>query len=109
MRGIYVHAHAVSQILSAVEDRRPLIWWLPFWVDACFIWFWSIMGGLIVWRFSRPSQIIIITGIFLIFLYVVYWTIFLIGGWLPLIPSITALLVSSCSMGFLYFNHLKYR
>ena len=109
MRGIYVHAHAVSQILSAIEDRRPLIWWLPFLVDACFIWFWSIMGGLIVWRFSRPSQIIIITGIFLIFLYVVCWTIFLIGGWLSLIPSITALLVSSCSMGFLYFNHLKYR
>ncbi|NJK51709.1 MAG: CHASE2 domain-containing protein [Leptolyngbyaceae cyanobacterium SU_3_3] len=31
LRGLQVHAHSVSQLLSAVEDRRRLIHWLPFW------------------------------------------------------------------------------
>lgn len=97
MRGICVHAHAVSQIISAVEDNRPLIWWLPLWGDICFIWLWSFTGGLIIWRFSKPLNRILITGIFLVVLYGLCWKIFIVGGWLPLIPSAIALFISGCS------------
>jgi CHASE2 domain-containing sensor protein len=40
-RGLEVHAHLVSQMLSAVQDGRPLIWWLPQWGDALWVWAWS--------------------------------------------------------------------
>ena len=109
MRGICVHAHAVSQIISAVEDNRPLIWWLPLWGDICFIWLWSFTGGLIIWRFFRPFKRIVIIGIGSIFLYAMCWTIFMIGGWFPLIPSVIALFTSGCSLIFLYFFCSKYR
>lgn len=98
MRGICVHAHAVSQILSAVEDNRPFLWWLPLWGDICFIWFWSILGGLIIWHFSKPFNRIIITGIFSIVLYGLCWTIFIAGGWIPLIPSAIVLFVSEYTL-----------
>ncbi|MDJ0595762.1 MAG: CHASE2 domain-containing protein [Pleurocapsa sp. MO_226.B13] len=50
IRGLYVHAHVVSQIFSAVEDNRPLLWWLPWWGDALWICFWSFAGGVIIYR-----------------------------------------------------------
>ena len=98
MRGICVHAHAVSQILSAVEDNRPLLWWLPLWGDICFIWLWSFVGGVIIWRFSRPIYRSIITVTSSIALYGLCWTIFIFGGWLPLVPSAIALFVSGSSL-----------
>ncbi|MEM7762021.1 MAG: CHASE2 domain-containing protein [Cyanobacteria bacterium P01_A01_bin.40] len=98
MRGICVHAHGVSQILSAVEDNRPLFWWFPLWGDACFIWLCSLMSGLIIWGPSKPFHRSIMTVILLIALYVFCWRIFIFGGWLPLIPSAIALFTSRSSL-----------
>ena len=98
LRGTYIHAHAVSQILSAVEDNRPLIWWLPSWGDLGFICFWSLTGGLVVWRFAQPLNRIVITSIVAIALYGGCWSIFILGGWLPLVPSALALIISGCSL-----------
>lgn len=98
LRGTYIHAHAVSQILSAVEDRRPLIWWLPLWGDASFVLFWSFMGGLVIWRFAQALNRIVITTIVAIALYGGCWSIFILGGWLPLVPSALALIISGCSL-----------
>ena len=98
MRGLYVHAHTVSQILSAVEDNRPLIWWLPSWGDLGFICFWSLTGGLVIGRFARSLHRIVVTSIVAIALYGGCWSIFILGGWLPLVPSALALIISGCSL-----------
>ena len=98
MRGICVHAHAVSQILSAVEDQRPLIWWLPLWGDAAWIWLWSFMGVFIIWRCRKPLNRNIATVILLMILYGSCWILFIQGAWLPLIPSALSLLTSGCSL-----------
>lgn len=88
MRGMYVHAHVVSQLLSAVgTERRPLFWWLPQWGELIGIWIWSAMGGLIVWFFQNPLHRGIGLSVALITLYGVCWLAFIQGGWLPLIPS----------------------
>lgn len=43
--GIFVQAHMVSQIISAVEDQRPCLTISPPWADMLWIWFGAIAGG----------------------------------------------------------------
>ena len=52
MAGVWLHAHMVSQLLSAVLDQRPLIQALPQtpgfqWGAGLWIWGWSLLGGAI--------------------------------------------------------------
>src|SRR5919199_594790 len=101
-RGLEVHAHMVSQILSAVEDGRPLIWWLPQWGDALWVWVWSLTGGILVWQvFSRrvgkaqsPLHLVLALSFSVTALYGLCWVFLLQGGWLPLIPAALALVAT---------------
>ncbi len=97
MRGVFIQAQMASQIISAVLDKRPLIWVLPGWGDAILIGVWSVVGAVIAWRWRRiiylslgigGSIIIISAGYFLLF-----W---LTGCWLPFVPSV---LVVICANG----------
>lgn len=99
MRGLEVHAHMVSQILSAVENGRPLIWWLPQWGDALWVLSWSLMGGIIVWQVRSQSlrkaqlllRLVLAVSICVTVLYGLCWVVLLEGGWLPLIPAALAI------------------
>jgi CHASE2 domain-containing sensor protein len=102
-RGLEVHAHLVSQILSAVEDGRPLIWWLPQWGDALWVWVWSLTGGIVVWqvrsrkaqRFARsPLSVVLTLSLSVTVLYGLCWVFLLQGGWLPLVPAALALVAT---------------
>lgn len=105
MRGIVIHAHAVSQIISAVEDKRPLIKSISLWKETGFIFFWSLTGGLIMWRFSTRWNRNILIGILVISLYGCCWIIFIQGFWLPLIPSFFGLIITTASL--LVLQHKK--
>jgi len=94
MRGLYIHAHAVSQILSAVEDNRPLLWWWPQWGDCLWIWFWSLAGGVIVWRLPASLDQGLAFSISVLVLYGCCWFVFTKGGWIPLIPSALTLIAT---------------
>jgi CHASE2 domain-containing sensor protein len=95
MRGLEVHTHMVSQILSAVQERRPLIWWLPQWADALWVWGWSLIGGIIVYGLRSQNlrqaqlllQLVLALSICVTFLYGICWIFLLQGAWLPLIPA----------------------
>ncbi len=55
MPGVWIHTQMVSQILSAVIDKRPLLWVLPQWQgiqwgDAIFVWLVAVTGGLLAGR-----------------------------------------------------------
>ena len=91
MRGLYVHAHLVSQILSAVEDNRPLLWWLPLWGDGLWVVFWSTAGGIIVWQCKVSLHRGLGISICTLLLYGLCWFTFTKGGWLPFVPSALAL------------------
>ncbi len=98
MPGIIVQAHMVSQILSAVLDRRPLLWWFPAWGEVLWIWGWSVIGGLIAWQYRLPVQLGLASGIALVVLYGVCFVLLLQGGWVPLVPGSIALVVTASSM-----------
>ncbi|MEH1945138.1 MAG: CHASE2 domain-containing protein [Nostoc sp.] len=91
MRSLYIHAHVVSQLLSTVEDHRPLLWWLPKWSETLWIFCWSLTGSIVVWRVKISLHKGLALGICSAILYGICWSIFSLGGWIPLIPGIIAL------------------
>ncbi|MGB3641717.1 MAG: CHASE2 domain-containing protein, partial [Rivularia sp. (in: cyanobacteria)] len=92
IRGLFVHAHAISQILSAVEDNRTLLWWFPQWGDAIIVLFFAFTGGIIIWFWQNQLHQIIAISSAAIILYILCWFALTSCGWLPLIPSMLALL-----------------
>ncbi|HAX80435.1 MAG TPA: Chase2 sensor protein [Cyanobacteria bacterium UBA11372] len=98
MAGVVVQAHMVSQILSAVRDRRPLLWVWPKWCEFLWVWCWSAIAGILAWRNSSVlRKVVAICGaIFL--LYGLCLGLLMLGGWVPLVPSALALIAASGSV-----------
>ncbi len=95
LRGLHIHAHMISQMLSTVEDQRRLMSWLPLWGDAVWILVWSFAGGVLFWRFSVFSKQSLSLGSAVLVLYGCCWFAFLQGFWIPLVPAAIALLLTS--------------
>ncbi len=93
--GVFLQAQMISQILSAVLDGRPLIWVLPVWGEALWIWGWSIVGGLLVWRLQSPRKQGTAVSAALVILYGVCFGMLTKGVWLPFVPSALALVATS--------------
>jgi CHASE2 domain-containing sensor protein len=99
MTGVEIQAHMVSQILSAVLDNRPLIWWWSKPGEAVWIWCWSLVGGLLTWRFESPLRLVLSIGVTLGVLYgCCLGLLTLKGGWVPLVPSALVLVVTGGSV-----------
>ncbi|MEH1867739.1 MAG: CHASE2 domain-containing protein [Nostoc sp.] len=92
--GVMVHAQMVSQILSAVLDGRTLLWVWPVWGESLWVFFWSVLGGILAWRI-RHSWILGIAGVAVIgAISAISFFILLKGIWIPLIPAAIALVVT---------------
>lgn len=115
MRGLEVHAHMVSQILSAVQEGRPLIWWLPQWADALWVWGWSLIGGIIVYGLRSQSlrqaqlllRLVVALSICVALLYGICWIFLLQGAWLPLIPAALGIGIASGVVAYRRFPSHK--
>ncbi|WP_249070885.1 CHASE2 domain-containing protein [Argonema antarcticum] len=98
MTGVEIQAHKVSQILSAVLDNRPLIWWWSKQAETIWIWCWSLVGGMIGWCLRSRIQQIAAGGITIFIIYGICFSFLLKGGWIPLIPSVLALVITGVSL-----------
>jgi CHASE2 domain-containing sensor protein len=104
MAGVIIHAQMVSQIISAVLEGRPLIWWWPLWGDALWILVWAGVGGTIVWSLRRLKRGAFATGIALVSLSgVCYAVLAFKSGWIPLVPPAIALVITAGSV--MYITH----
>ena len=58
MPGVVIHGHAISQILSAVLDEKPLFrfWSEP--VEILWIFTWAILGGYLGFKWKKTSLLI---------------------------------------------------
>lgn len=91
--GVLVQAQMVSQIISAVLDGRPLMKVGTLWTELLWIWVWSGVGGgigLVVAR-SRDRAIVIAVGCGVLWLSC--WGGFILGFWVPLVPSAIVLVI----------------
>jgi len=87
MPGVLVQAHMISQILSAVLDERPLLTvWFPWW-EITWIWSWSVVGGLLAWRWLRLPNLLLAVGITSGILYFLCLSLLIWGVWIPFVPS----------------------
>lgn len=98
MPGVLVHAQIVSQILSAVLDSQRQFWFWSQWEEGLWLWSWSLIGGIIVWRLHHPVSVGLAVAIATVGLGGICWLVFTQAGWIPLIPAIVALLATSGSV-----------
>jgi CHASE2 domain-containing sensor protein len=98
--GVFVQAQMLSQILSTVLDSRPLLWWWSGWVEALWVWGWSLVGGITAWYFSKPLQLGLAVAVLLLTLFGFCFGIFIVFGWIPFVPSALALLITQVMVVF---------
>jgi CHASE2 domain-containing sensor protein len=101
LAGVVIHAHMVSQILSAVLDKRPLLWSFSEGAEYGWIFIWAVCGGglgyyvrkwrLLVWVICL---VLLANGI------LCYLALAIAGAWIPLIPT---------SLGFLMAGSMLHR
>lgn len=99
MPGVVAQGQMVSQLVSAVKDNRPLLWFWNWWSEALWVFGWSLAGGILAMRVRSPlwfGLAILGSGGCL------YWACLQLlianGSWVPLIPSALALAVGSGSV-----------
>ncbi|NEQ23847.1 MAG: CHASE2 domain-containing protein [Microcoleus sp. SIO2G3] len=97
MPGVVVHAQMVSQILSAVLDQRPLLWVWSEWGETLWIFGWALTGGLFSWRCQFFLRWGLVGGTLFV-LYGLCFGLLIQGCWVPLVPSVLALVSTSVSV-----------
>ena len=101
--GVFLQAQAISQIISAVLDGRPLIKWLHPWVEMLWISLWSFLGAILVLSINRPFRLLISGGIAIVGLITICWVLFLQQMlWIPLFPPAIALCATTVLAVWLY-------
>jgi len=100
MPGVVIHAQNVSQILSAVENKRPLIWYWTKPVEWLWIFGWSLVGGTLAWGVKRLWIFGVGVVVALGGLSGICYFLFLQGGWIPLIPPALALVPTAIVVVF---------
>ncbi|MEH2289778.1 CHASE2 domain-containing protein [Nostoc sp.] len=108
MSALFLHAQIASQLISTVLDGRPLIWYWPDWAELIWVWGWSLLGSFLAWRWQNPLLLLVMEATTLLGLVVICIALFLQAGWIPLIPSALALVISSiCVIAYTSYQNQR--
>ncbi|MBN3963441.1 CHASE2 domain-containing serine/threonine-protein kinase [Nostoc sp. NMS8] len=108
MPALFIHAQIASQLISTVLDGRSLIWYWPNWAELVWIWSWSLLGSFLAWRWQNPLLLLVVGTITLLSLVVICVALFLQAGWIPLIPSALAFVISSiCVIAYTSYQNQR--
>ena len=105
MRGVEFHAHATSQILSAVLDGRPLLMTLPDGVEYLWILGWGVLA--IPLGCLTQSAIRNLFGALLascVLVGICYGLLWIGGWWLPVVPAWIVFVVNGVAYTTYYQN-----
>jgi CHASE2 domain-containing sensor protein/two-component sensor histidine kinase len=102
--GVEINAHAVSQIISAVLNQRPLLTSLPEVGEYCLIIVAGLFGISLARIFQSSWTILASLGIAIVILFIVsYLSLAIAGWWLPIIPAFLVLSINGASLTASYF------
>ncbi|MBN3873594.1 MAG: CHASE2 domain-containing protein [Nostoc sp. JL33] len=89
--GVEIHAHATSQIISNVLDRRTLLKvWPKFW-EYLWILAWGLLGIILGLILQSPAKTLLSLGLASIGLVGICYIFLVVGWWIPLVPTLLAL------------------
>ncbi|MEH2297599.1 CHASE2 domain-containing protein [Nostoc sp.] len=108
MPGVLVQAHMISQILSAVLDGRPLLRVWSQWAEVGWIWGWSFLGGILACRKLSFFWLALGGSIASSVLYIVCFSLLILGAWVPFVPSALSL-VATLGLMSIYNAKIKHR
>lgn len=107
--GVEIQAHAVSQIVRAVLDQRPLLRpWTDGW-EYAWILFWGVGGVVLGKRFRSPLPAILGVSAAHLALIMSAYGLLLMGSWIPLVPAFLALVLSSAVTAALHQYEQSWR
>jgi CHASE2 domain-containing sensor protein len=86
IRGVFIHAQMVSQVLSAVLDQRPLLQVWPGWIEVLWLGGWVTLGGVVIGQLGILRDRLIGLTVVGVILYAGCLVILIHGFWVPLIP-----------------------
>jgi CHASE2 domain-containing sensor protein len=95
--GVFVQAHMISQILSAVQNKRTLLWTWNEIGEISWIVVWSVIGWILGTKLNSRLHLLIAIGLSGILIYGICYCLLLYGGWIPIVPTILALVLSAIS------------
>jgi CHASE2 domain-containing sensor protein len=98
--GVEIHAHAVSQIVNAVLNNRPLLWvWHDGW-EYFFIFAWGFLGIALARILNQsPWKLAVIIFLSSILAIVVCYLLLLqYGLWLPVVPAVLVLSINGLGL-----------
>ena len=95
--GVEMQAHAISQILSAVRERRPLLQvWAPGW-EVLWIAAWGLVGMSLGFLRS-PWKILLGLGVICSSLVGLGYGLILLGWWVPIVPVFLILVLNGVGL-----------
>lgn len=100
--GIELHAHAISQILGATLDQRPLINTWPDWVEYLCIICGGWVGIIVAAYIRSPRYTILAIALCALLVSGISYLALLGGWWLPLVPILASFLVISLGLDAFY-------
>lgn len=99
IRGVFLHAHMVSQLISFVENKRSILWFLPPWVDFLLISILAVIGGILPTLNIKIRFLALNKGLFITSVLGIAFVLFLKSGLLlPLVPFVLAFSLSIASV-----------
>ncbi|BDA70572.1 possible Sensor with Chase2 domain [Calothrix sp. PCC 7716] len=100
--GVEIQAHAVSQIISAVKDKRPLLQtWTDIW-EYLWIFVWGIIGMTFGRLIHSPLKNILSIGVASIALIAASYLSILWGWWIPVVPALFILVINGIGLAAFY-------
>jgi CHASE2 domain-containing sensor protein/predicted Ser/Thr protein kinase len=98
MPGVVVHAQGVSEILSAVLDKRSLFWFWSEWGEVTWLWGWSLLGGFLAWRINHSLRLGIAGVATFGALLGSSFILFTQAGWVPVVSPALGLVLAGAGV-----------
>ncbi|WP_246564390.1 CHASE2 domain-containing protein [Leptothoe spongobia] len=100
--GVEIQAHAVSQIISAVLEQRPL---LRSWSDPEeYLWIigWGLVGIAFAGYIRQPLHGLLWVSLSTVTITGISYIMLLTGWWIPWVPAVASLLLNSAGLAAFY-------
>ena len=98
MAGVTIHANAISQILNAELENRPLIKTWNQQLEWLWTFSWALLGAVLIWLLRSSKLKIIPPGSLFLAgscLVCISYLTFLYGWWIPVVPPMLGLVGSA--------------